>query len=768
MAGLYDPSLTTFVGRDEDVEAVAALLEGHRFVTITGPGGLGKTTLAGEVLRRGDLAATVIDLGSINDDSEVAALVARTLRVAEQSNRPAEEQLVRHIDGHELLLYLDNCEHVRDGVRTLVAALLRACPRLVVLATSTVRLDVPGEYLYELAPLTVPDDAGDIAALMGTASVRLLVDRTRQLVPHFEVTESNKEAVRRLSQRLDGIPLAIELAAPRLRVLSVADLVDRLDDRFAVLTGGGPHVPERHRTLRALVDWSYERCTDEERMLWARLAVFPGSFRLQAAEAVAGFGELAPGRVLDVLTGLVERSVVLVQRNGDRIRFRQLSTMRDYGAGLLRDRGEADEARGHLLDFVLTRTREDAGNWCGPHQAEFLEVWRMEHATMLAAFDWAIARPDRVAAAAELLVLLRHHWIAGGHLSDGRRWLDRILGIDGLSPNRRGHVLAVAAWVCLIQGDRGIAAGYLREAQDLAGAAGDAVLQAYVDSYSGLLALFEGRLKDAVDRYRVCIPVFLEAGEQAAAQTAMFQLAMAQTYLGRTEEALETCREEMAIGLPRGELWDRAYAEWVTSICHWHAGRLDLGEQAARQALVIQESFEDGICIALVLLVVCWIRQRQGRHAEAVRAARAAEVVWELLGTGVEAFGPDFARECERWVPSTAEDGADGAGADGAEAEQLPATKAGAVQCGLEILGADRAAEPAARTVPELTQRENEVFAHLMQGHSNRAIADTLVVSPRTVEGHVQRILTKLDLSSRAEVPAWYARHHGGATPRAT
>lgn len=753
--------LTTFVGRDRDVEAVAELLTHHRIVTITGPGGMGKTSLAGQVLRRYDLVATRIDLATISDNSEVAALVARGLRVAEQSNRPAEEQVIRHIGTRDELLYLDNCEHVRDGVRTLLAALLHECPHLVVLGTSTVRIDVPGEHLYELAPLPVPDEDGPVEELLDIPSVRLLVERTRQLVPDFGVTDANKDAVRRLCQLLDGIPLAIELAAPRLRVLAVADLVDRLDDRFAVLTGGGPHVPERHRTLRALVDWSYERCTDEERMVWARLSVFPGSFRLEAAEAVAGFGELAPERVLDVLTGLVERSVVLVQRSGERVRYRQLATVRDYGAGLLRERGEADEAMGHLLDFVLGRTREDAGAWCGPDQARFLERWRMEHTTMLAAFDWAISRSERIDAAAELLVLLRHHWIAGGHLSDGRRWLDRMLGVDGLSPERRGHVLAVASWVCLIQGDRDAAAGYLREAQVLASTSEDRVLQAYVDAYHGLLALFEGRLEDAVARYQVCIPVFLEAGRQADAQTAMFQLAMAQTYLGRTGEALETCREEMAIGLPRGELWDRAYAEWVTSVCHWHDGHLDLAEQAAHNALQIQESFEDGICIALTLLVVAWIRHRRGRDGEARAAAQAADVVRDLLGTTVEAFGPDFAQECERWAPAADEAGA-------AAGECPPSTKAGAVRCGLAILEHDRAEGPAVRTIPELTLRENEVLVHLLQGQSNRSIADALVVSPRTVEGHVQRILTKLDLSSRAEVPAWYARRHGAGNPADT
>lgn len=266
--------------------------------------------------------------------------------------RSAEDQLIRHIGDDPLLLYFDNCEHVRDGVRDIVVTLLRSCPQLVVLASSTVRLDVPGEFLYDLPPLAVPDEVAGPDEIRASASARLLLERTRQSVPDFDVTDDNVDDVRRLCQRLDGIPLAIELAALRLRVLSVAELNRRLDDRFAVLTGGSALLPERHRTLRALVDWSYERCSDDERTLWARLSAFPGSFRLEAAEAIGGFGELDRDRVLDVLAGLVERSIVRVDRAGGLVRYRQLATLRDYGSTLLEARGgdgQGDDAPAGLL-----------------------------------------------------------------------------------------------------------------------------------------------------------------------------------------------------------------------------------------------------------------------------------------------------------------------------------------------------------------------------------------------------------------------------------
>lgn len=733
-----------FTGREDDIDAVLRRLDDGRLVTLTGCGGIGKTTLAGEVFRRIDEGPTAwVDLSLVSDGAELGPLLARTLNIAEQSTRSPAEQVERYLRTRPGTLVMDNCEHLIEAVTDLTGRLLDVCPGLRVLATSTQPLGLPDELIYDLPPLDLPRSTQRLDEVRQSECVRLLIQRVRQIVPEFDVTEANRADVVELCQRLDGLPLAIELAATRLRVLSVAQLVDRLDQRFGVLTGGSRRAPKRHQTLRALVEGSLERCSPEERLLWGRLSVFPGSFRLETAEQVCGFGGLARDRVLDVLTGLVARSLVVVDRAGDHTRYRQLATIRDYGAELLTASGEGAETRSRLLRHYLTVTRQLVRGWCGPDQGLALAIWRHDHAAMLGAVAWAVGQPQHHDEAAELVTLLRYHWIAGGQLSDGRRWLDRVLELTGLSPVRHGNTLAAVAWVALIQGDRTAAREYLRQAETIAVQLEDSLLKAYVDAWMGLGHLFAGELPAAIARYARAIAVFEQNAELGTALTARFQLAMAQTLAGDHAVALESCATGIEISRRHGELWNRAYSLWVRSLCHWQENRVEEAELAAREALEIQTTFEDGICVALELLVLCWIAVRRGEDDWSRRLALASDVVWGLIGTDVHAFGPNLTSSHERLTPPT----------DMESASDRPRTKAEAVAEGLAYASQKRPG-----TDWGLTKREEEILPLLVLGRSNKAIADELVISIRTVEGHVRNILAKLGLATRAEVPAWHAR----------
>ncbi|WP_026927599.1 ATP-binding protein [Granulicoccus phenolivorans] len=726
-------------GRQEDLATVTRLLESSRLVTITGPGGIGKTSLAVRITEH--LRPTVVDLTAIHSAGEVAAQIARTLGVSESSARPPQEQVARHLGAAPALLLLDNCEHVADGVADFLTAVLPKCSGLRVLTTSTVVLEVRGEQVYELPPLSVPAPTDDFARILEHASVQVLIARTRAVAPGFEVTEENCQQVAELCRRLDGMPLAVELAAIRLRVLSVDELTKRLDHRFALLNHGNRNAPDRHRTLRALVAWSFERCSPAERLLWARLSVFRGSFSLDAAEHVCTSPDVAPEDILDVIDGLVAKSVLVVDRaTRGQVRYRQLATIRDYGTELLTERGERAMVHDRLLEFCLDRADQRVASWCSDSQATSLRTWRVEHPTILAAFEWAMEDPSRHNQAAELMVQLRYHWIAGGQLSDGRRWADRILNTAELPAVQRGHVLAVAAWIALIQGDRESARAYLDEAEPLRAATGDEFLGARLEAWTGLLLLFSGQVEAAVDTYARAIPVLSAHGDDGSAQMATFQMAMAQVYSDRLDDALATCRDQIAWCRSTGEQWDLAYALWVQGIALWRRGESDAARTSARQALQIQESFEDGICIALVLLLLTWIMGK--RSPQSRQLSCAADRVWQILGTSAAAFGPHLHRHHQQFTPPPLTGGTP------------PRTRGEAVTLGLAL------SEPtSAKAASNLTAREEQVLTHLVEGRSNREIAAELVLSPRTVEGHVENVLAKLHLRSRAEVPAWFVRH---------
>jgi len=355
----FPAALTSFVGRAEPVREVAGLLRVHRLVTVTGPGGVGKTRLAGQVARlvAGRFAdgAWLAELAPVRDPAQVAAVVAAALGIREQPGTPVAGALARVLAGQQLLLVLDNCEHVIGGAAELCAGLLAACDDVRVLATSREPLAVAGEARYRLGPLTLPAP-GDTADGGRSEAVALFADRARRVDAGFALDGENGPVVARLVARLDGMPLAIELAAARVEALGVAGLLDRIGDRFALLTGGDRLAAGRQRSLSATVEWSYRLLEEHERRVFRMVSVFPGVFTLEAAEAVAGPGAGA------VVLRLVDCSLLVPPRSGPdgRSRYVMLETLRAYGAGLLAGAGEQDEAAAALAGHALRVAKQAA------------------------------------------------------------------------------------------------------------------------------------------------------------------------------------------------------------------------------------------------------------------------------------------------------------------------------------------------------------------------------------------------------------------------
>ncbi|KRC46443.1 MULTISPECIES: ATP-binding protein [unclassified Nocardioides] len=497
------------------------------------------------------------------------------------------------------------------------------------------------------------------------------------------------------------------------------------------------------------MNWSHDLCTPDERLLWSRLAVFPGSFDLDAVEAVCGFEGLPAEIILDLLDRLVAKSIVIAEPSGAAMRYRTLVTIRDYAAQRLRERDEWVVVKRRHRDHYLGQAGRMVEVWCGREQPEMLASMRADHANLLAALEWSVNTPGEERAAASLASLLRYHWIAGGYLSEGRRWFDRILQLDDTPTPERGSALWVAAWVALIQGDRDWAATCLGSCREVAAALGDGHLAAHAGQWTGLLLLFSGRLDDSIAAFRESIAVLEENGDDAALTTALFQLAMAQTYLDDPQGALGTCRRVLSLSERRGDQWSRAYALWVSGLCHWHLGEAEEGRAAARAALGYQRAFGDGICIALTVELLAWLDIDAGVFDEAAILNGAAAAVWRQLGTTIEAFGPHITAESSAMAARlVGELGSDRSG----ELTIHDITRYDAVDLALD---GRRPEPPPDDDVVRLTPREHEVVQLIAEGLSNRVIAEKLVLSVRTIDGHVERVLAKLEVGSRTQIATW-------------
>jgi len=432
---------TSFIGRAGPVRELAVLLEQYQLVTVTGPGGSGKTRLAGEVARRvagrfGD-GVWLVELAAVQDPAQVAAVVAAALGVREQPGVPVAGTLARVLARQQLLLVLDNCEHVVVAAAGLCAELVAACDELRVLATSREALRVGGEARYRLGPLAVPDP-GDLADVAGTEAVALFADRARRADAHFVLDGRTGPEVARLVARLDGMPLAIELAAARVEALGVSGLLDRLDDRFALLATGDRLAPSRQRSLAAAVEWSYRLLDERERRVFRAVSVFPGPFTLQGAETVAG-----KGAGLAVLR-LVDCSLLVPPRAGvdGRSRYVMLETLRAYGATLRAEAGEQDTAAAALAAYAL-RVAEEAAAGLQTSAGEVAAARRLdaEDPAMRQVLAWAVAHD--AAAAVRLADALGWWWRLRGRLTGQYRLLREVAGLaepgsDGWWPSSSG------------------------------------------------------------------------------------------------------------------------------------------------------------------------------------------------------------------------------------------------------------------------------------------------------------------------------------------
>ncbi|WP_046732345.1 ATP-binding protein [Streptomyces humi] len=751
---------TSFVDRRDEQAAGRELLAKARLVTLTGPGGVGKSRLAAHIAARVARAfpdgVRYVALAGLRDPELVPLAAADALGLHDHSARPPLDALVTRLRDRRLLLVVDNCEHLLAASAGLAAALLHGTTGVRVLATSRHRLGLTEEHLLEVRPLPVPDPDGDLCAAGSQAALALFADRAAAVLPGFRLTPANRAAVARLCRRLDGLPLAIELAAVRMRVLGLDQLLARLDDRFRLLTTGSPAALPRHQTLRAAVDWSHDLCGGPERLAWARLSVLPGSFDLETAEAVCH--ELHAQDVLEAVAGLVEQSVLVREDapDGAGTRYRLLDTLRQYGLDRLRERSGAEAAaRRRHRDHVQRRASAHEAAWFGPGQRETVARLRADQDNLRAALDFCLTTPGEARAGLRLAGTLWFYWHACGAPREGRHWLDRALDADPEPTPERARALWVSALLAGSPEDLTRGLRRAREARALAERLGDPAEAAHADYVIGVVQLFADELTAARVHYETTVARGPVPGQHLSLHGLdLVELACVHALLGRAERAVAVCGRALRLCEAHGEDWVRSYVLRVLALAHAVRADWRRAEPHAREALRRKLDVHDVIGIGLTLDLLARIADGLG----------AAERTAVLLG-GADRVWSDI--DPDRWG-SAALDSARRAcetharAALGEDGYQRAHGRGGAlglaeiVAYALDGRPRPSGAEPAPGTAPvRLTRRETEVAELVAEGLGNQQIADRLVIARRTAEGHVERILGKLGFRNRSQIAAW-------------
>ncbi|MDV6277920.1 protein kinase [Rhodococcus erythropolis] len=749
--------LTSFVGRRTEVSEAKTLLSVSRLLTLTGVGGVGKTRLALKVAStvRKDFPDGVwlVELGEVHNATLTESVVAAALTLRDQPARPVREVLVEFLRTRELLLLLDNCEQMVEGVAELVDTMLQTSPGLRILATSREPLGIAGESVHLVAPLTVPDPDAErsLRSLLRCDAVALFAERAAAAVEGFEVTEANAVRVARICARLDGLPLAIELAVARLRMMSPDQILQRLNDRFALLNRGSRGTPTRQRTLWWSIDWSHELCTPAEQRLWARLSVFAGTFGLDAVEGICG-DEQPADSLLDSLSSLVDKSILIREEQGSVVRLRLLDMLRDYGREKLQQMGESLTFHQRHRDWYEQLILDADADWISSRQLEWISRLEREQPNLREAMEFCLSEDAETEHGLRMAVALFQFTMARGLHSTQRQYLDQLLARPP-GPSKAGRVEALytAIFYTVVQGDLRAVTNLVEEMRVLAESVDDPAIAACLPAALGVLALYSSDSPGARDYFETALEL-LDSVDLARQVIALHFLGVTYEVLGETDHAIACHERALTITESHGELGYRAYGLWALSIAVRHEGdrarAVKLLEQALRLIRQTNNPYSSVLCLEELAGIA--VADRNARRGAVLMGA--AKTMGRFYDDAVTVLIPTQHRRHEESELSARH-------MLGERAFETAYRLGSQMRFDAAIAYA-LGEQPSATTVgrgssTELTKRETQVADLVAQGLTNKAIATKLVISQRTAQGHVEHILTKLGFTSRAQIAAW-------------
>ena len=808
LIGNLPTALSTFIGRRREITEVEKLVSTQRLLTLTGVGGSGKTRLAlmvaHELLGAFDHGVWFIELASISDPQLIPQTAASALNLREEAGQPVLDVLVSQLREREALLVIDNCEHLVSACARFTETLLQKCPALKILATSREVLGLPGEVAWIVPPLSLPEQqpwidpvsAGDaLVNYRASESVQLFVARATSNSPEFQLTAENGAWVAEICRQLDGIPLAIELAAARVRSLSVQQIAQRLDDRFHLLTGGSRTAPPRQQTLLSTLDWSYTLLSDVEQKVLQRLSVFAGGATLDAAESICAGEGIESTEVLNALSHLVDKSLVLVEkpRSGETL-YRLLETIRQYALEKLAESGHLEASKNRHLNHFIDWAESAEPHLVGPEQVEWLERYEAEHDNLRAALDFCSTDDGKAEDGLRLVAACGRFWRLHGYLSEGRRHLTYALSRSGAQrrTKTRARALTFLANHAYLQSDYPAMRPLAEEALSIWRELGEAGLggAAFTLDLLGELATEEGDFAHAPRFFEEALEIYqkiqdatgigeihmqfgwaaIRTGEYEEAQHHLEEfLRLAQQVQDKTsitfafsglgevavrqgnlERAVSLLEQALALNQQRGD-------KWGTGTCLGSLGWVALQRRDFKQmrkyleaSLSIRLELRDRGGIAWCLEKLGQANHEQARFQDAAKLFGHAEAIRAPMGSVMDpADQPRYHRTVSELQSAL---GMDAFAAAWSEGKSMP------LEDVIELALSEPNIE-SSRTEKEkyggLTAREREVATLIAQGKSNREIAEAMTVSAKTIETYVTRILSKLGFDSRVQIATW-------------